>query len=96
MCVCVGGCMWVCVCVCVCRVLPKKLYLIPPSLTLRNIRYISRVKWSNPGKGVASPPPPLCISIGKGSLLVTLDYGHQLYLLYIIIIIMSRRQHGYP
>ena len=28
----------------------KKWYLMPPSLTLRNG---SRVKWSNPGKGVA-------------------------------------------
>ena len=30
-----------------------KWYLIPPCLILSNIRYISRVKWSNPGKGVA-------------------------------------------
>ena len=28
----------------------KKWYLIPPSLTLSNIRYVSRVEWSNPGK----------------------------------------------
>ena len=50
-------------CVCVCidtgslddlgsipgRVIPKTLkwYLIPPCLTLRDIRYVSRVKWSN-------------------------------------------------
>ena len=27
--------------------------MIPPCLTLSNIRYVSRVKWSNPGKGVA-------------------------------------------
>ena len=33
-----------------------KWYLIPPCLTLRIIRYISRVKWSNPSKGV--PPCP--------------------------------------
>ena len=26
--------------------------MIPPCLTLSNIRYVSRVKWSNPGKGV--------------------------------------------
>ena len=30
----------------------KKWYLMPPSLTLSIIRYGSRVKWSNPGKGV--------------------------------------------
>ena len=30
-----------------------KWYLIPPCLTLSNIRYVSRVKWSNPGKGIA-------------------------------------------
>ena len=40
----------------------KKWYLIPPCLTLSNIRYISRVKWSNPGKGVAPSPTPRCSS----------------------------------
>ena len=29
-----------------------KWYLMPPYLTLSIIRYVSRVKWSNPGKGV--------------------------------------------
>ena len=38
----------------------KKWYLIPPCLMLSTIRYISRVKWSNPSKGVASSPTPLC------------------------------------
>ena len=33
-----------------------KWYLIPPWLTLSNIMYVSRVKWSNPGKRV--PPSP--------------------------------------
>ena len=56
----------------------KKWYLIPPCLTLNIIRYVLRVKW----KGVASSPTPQCSSYWKGSLLVTLDYGHQLYLLY--------------
>ena len=56
-----------------------KWYLIPPCLTLSNIRYVSRVKWSNPGKGVAPSPTPWCSSYWKGSLLVTLDYGRQLY-----------------
>ena len=31
----------------------KKWYLMCPCLTLSIIRYVSRVKWSNPGKGVA-------------------------------------------
>ena len=46
------------------RLIPKtlKIYLIPPCLTLSNIRYISRVKRSNPGKGVAPSPTPLCSS----------------------------------
>ena len=42
-----------------------KLYLIPPYITLSNIRYVST---------------PRCSSNWKGSLLVALDYGCQLYL----------------
>ena len=38
-----------------------------PCLILSNIRYVSRVKWSNSGKGVAPPSPPryssYCIGI---------------------------------
>ena len=37
-----------------------KWYLIPLCLTLSIIRYVSRVKWSNPGKGVAPSPTPQC------------------------------------
>ena len=44
------------------------------------MRYISRVKWSNPGKGVVLFSTLRCSSYLKGSLLVALDYGHQLYL----------------
>ena len=58
-----------------------KWFLIPPCLTLGNISYISRVKWSNPGKGVAPSPTPQCSSYWKGNLLVALEYGRQLYLL---------------
>ena len=64
------------------RVIPKTLkkwYLIPTCLTLSNIKYISRVKWSNAGKGVAPSPTFRCGSYWKGSLLVALDYGRQLY-----------------
>ena len=39
----------------------EKWYLIQPCLTLSNIRYVSRVKWSNQGKGVA-PSPTSCYS----------------------------------
>ena len=41
--------------------------MIPPCLTLSNVRYISRVKWSNPGKGVAPSLTPRCCSYWKGS-----------------------------
>ena len=59
-----------------------KWYLIPPCLTLSDIRYVSRVKWSKPGKGVASSPTPRCSSYRKGSLLVALDYGRQQLFIY--------------
>ena len=61
-----------------------KWYLIPPCLTFSIIRYISRIKWSNPGKRVASSHTPRCSSYWKGSLLVILGYGRQLYYLYVI------------
>ena len=62
------------------RVIPKtqKWYLMPPCLTLSIVKYVSRVKWSNPGKGVTPSPTPWCSSYRKGSLRVTLDYGRQL------------------
>ena len=40
----------------------KKWYLLPPCLTLRIIRLGSRVKWSNPEKGVVPSPTPQCSS----------------------------------
>ena len=40
----------------------KKWYLMPPCLTLSDISYVSRVKWGNPGKGVAPSPTPWCSS----------------------------------
>ena len=57
------------------RVIPKtqKWYLMPPCLTLSIRRYGSRVKWGNPGKGVAPSPTPWCSSYRKGNLRVTLD-----------------------
>ena len=41
--------------------------MIPPCLTLSNIGYKSRVKWSNPGEGVAPSPTLWCSSYWKGS-----------------------------
>ena len=55
--------------------------MIPPCLTLRDIRYVSRIKWSNPRKEVAPSPTPRCSSYWKGILLIALDYSRQLYLL---------------
>ena len=43
----------------------KKWYLMPPCLTLSIIRYGSRVKWSNPGKGVAPSPTTWCSKLSK-------------------------------
>ena len=63
----------------------SKWYLIPPCLTLSNLRYVSRVKWSNPGKGVVPFPTPRCSSYWKGTLQVTLDYSRQLLYIYIYI-----------
>ena len=40
----------------------QKWYLIPLCLTLSIIRYVSRVKWNNPGKGVAPSSTPRCSS----------------------------------
>ena len=56
----------------------KKWYLMLPCLTLSIKRYGSRVKWSNPRKGVAPFPTPQCSSYWKGSARVTLNYGRQL------------------
>ena len=38
---------------------------MPPCLTLSIIRYGSRVKWSNPGKGVAPSPTSWCSKLSK-------------------------------
>ena len=59
----------------------RKWYLMLPCLTLCIIRYESRLKWSNPGKGVAPSPTPWCSSYRKWSLRVTLNCCHQLYLI---------------
>ena len=67
------------------RVIPKiqEWYLMPPCLTLCIIRYLSRVKWSNPEKGLDPSPTPWWSSYQKESLQITFDYGRQLYFIYI-------------
>ena len=63
------------------KVIPKTeiWYVMPPCLTLSIKKYRSRVKWSNPWKGVAPSPIPWCSSYRKGSLRVTIDDGRQLH-----------------
>ena len=61
----------------------KKWYLILLRLTLSIIRYVSRVKWSNPRNRVAPYPTPRRSSLWKENLHVALDYGRQLYLFHI-------------
>ena len=63
------------------RVIPKtqKCYLMFPCLTLIIIRYVSRVKLTNPGKGVAPYPTLWCSRYQKKKLRVPLDLGRQLY-----------------
>ena len=53
--------------------------MIPLGLTLSIIRYVSRVKRSNPRKEVASSPTLRCCSNWKGSLNVALDYRRQIH-----------------
>ena len=64
------------------RVIPKteKWYLILLCLTLIIIRYVSKVKWSNTGKGVEPSLAPQCGSYWKESLRIALDNGCQPYL----------------
>ena len=73
-------------------VIPKTLKMVLDTslLILSNIRYVSRLKWSNPGKGVVPSPTSQCSSYWKGSLPVVLDYVCQLYFtIYIYIYIYT-------
>ena len=53
------------------------------------IRYVSRVKWSNPGKGVTPSSTPRCWRYWTGSLWVSLDCHRQLYLCTIFLYRLS-------
>ena len=65
------------------QVIPKtqKMVLDTTLLNTQHYKVRIKVKWNNPGKGVVPFPIPWCSSYRKGCLRVTLDYGHQLYLL---------------
>ena len=71
------------------RVIPKTLKMVLDTSLLNTqqykVRIKAKVKWSNPGKGVAPSPTPRCSSYWKGSLLVALDYSRQLIYIYIYI-----------
>ena len=69
----------------------KKGYLISPCLTLCIISYVSRIKWSNPGKGVAPFPPPQCSSYWKRSLWLPLTMVANFTFIYIYIYIYIKR-----
>ena len=73
------------------RVIPKTLKMVLDTSLFNTQQYkvISRVKWRYPRKRGAPSPSPWCSSYWKGSLLVALDFGLQLYnLLYIYIYIL--------
>ena len=70
------------------RVRPKTPKMLLDT-SLFNTQYVSRIKWSNPGKRVAPSATLWCSSYWKGSLQVTLNYGCQLYL-YISINIFQK------
>ena len=69
------------------RIIPMifKMVLDTSLLNTQQYKVHMRVKWSNPGKGVVPSPIHCCSSYWKGSLLVALDYGRQLYLLTIVV-----------
>ena len=74
------------------RVIPKTQKMVLDSSLLNTQHYKERIKGKveQSREGVAPSPTPWCNSYRKGSLRVTLDYGHQLYLLCIIIIFLDK------
>ena len=77
----------------------KKWYLMPPCLTLSIIRWATRVKWSNPGYGVALSLHLGVVAIKKGVFGLPSTKGRQLYfyLLYFHILVCCKcsRRHFY-
>ena len=66
------------------RVIPKTLKMVLDISLLNTQQYKVRIKGKveHSWKGVVPSPTPRCSSCWKGSLLVTLDYGRQLYFTY--------------
>ena len=71
----------------------KKMVLDSSLLNTQHykVRNGSRVKKSNPGKGVAPSPTPWCSSYRKGNLWVDLDNSRQLYLYHMCNFIFNHR-----
>ena len=55
------------------RVIPKTQKMVLDAALLNTQHYKVRVKWSNPGKGVAPSPTPRCSSYWKRSLRIALN-----------------------
>ena len=68
-------------------VIPKtqKMVLDASLLNIQHYKVLIKGKVEQSREGVAPSPTPWCSSYRKGSLRVTLDYGRQLYLLYMIL-----------
>ena len=73
------------------QIIPKtqKMVLDASLLNTQHYKVRWRVKWSNPGKGVAPSPTSWCSSYWKGSLWVTLDYGRQLYFFFHFLLVID-------
>ena len=67
------------------RVIPKTQKMVLDDSLLNTQHYKVRIKGKvgQSREGVAPSPTPWCSSYRKGSLRVTLDYGRQLYFIYI-------------
>ena len=67
------------------RVIPKTQKMVLDASLLKTQHYKVRIKGKveQSREGVAPSPTPWCSSYRKGSLRVTLDYGRQLYFIYI-------------
>ena len=74
------------------RVIPNTEKMVFDAALLNTQHYKVRIK-GNPVKGVALSPTHWCSSYRKGSLRVTLDYGRQLYLLYVCMYILVAFLH---
>ena len=72
----------------------KKWYLIPPCLTLGIIRYVLRVKRSNPRKGVVLSSHLGVVAIEKEAFKAPSTKGRQLYFIYIQLLTIQSGRLG--